>query len=94
MHTAYLLCLRPVQRRDQLVANMTERAYDAKSRALRVRLGRKTAVWPGTRVAIAATPTGKPVDINFPTAASIPPVSIMSNEPGRPGQNGMDSVKP
>lgn len=29
---------------------------------------------------------------NFPTADSIPPVSIMNNEPGMPGQNGMDTA--
>jgi hypothetical protein len=28
--------------------------------------------------------------INFPSAASIPPVSIMNNEPGMTGQSGMD----
>lgn len=28
---------------------------------------------------------------DFPTASSIPPVSIMNNEPGMPGQNGMDN---
>lgn len=30
--------------------------------------------------------------VNFPSASTIPPVSIMNNEPGMPGQNGMESA--
>ena len=80
-----------VQRRDQLVANMTERVYDAKIVRYASGWGEKQ---PSGSVLASQSrqPTGKPVDINFPTAASIPPVSIMSNEPGMPGQNGMDST--
>jgi hypothetical protein len=40
----------------------------------------------------AVAPAQHPVSINFPTAASIPAVSIMNNEPGMPGQNGVDSA--
>lgn len=84
-----------VQSRDQLVANMAERAYDAKIARYALGWGEKQPSGPAL-ASQSQRPTGKPVDMNFPTAASIPPVSIMSNEPGMPGQNGMDSttVKP
>lgn len=43
----------------------------------------------------AASPSGPTVttSANFPTAASIPPISIMNNEPGMPGQNGMEDAR-
>lgn len=80
-------------RRDQIVANINERAYDA-------RVARFAAAWseksgaPAAGPVLAAqpvppSPPNTPVNINFPTADSIPAVSIMSNEPGRPGQNGV-----
>jgi hypothetical protein len=83
-----------VQSRDQLVANMSERAYD-------VRVVRYSASWsdkPGGPVLASQSgsqpapqsPPFHPVNINFPSSASIPPVSIMSNEPGMAGQNGVD----
>ena len=80
-----------VQRRDQLVTNMAERVYDAKIVHYASGWGEKQ---PSGAVLASQSrqPTGKPIDIDFPTAASIPPVSIMSNEPGMPGQNGMDST--
>lgn len=82
-----------LERRDRLVANMNEGAYDA-------RVARFAAAWndkPGMEPAPAlaahpaepSAPTHTPVNIDFPTADSIPAVSIMSNEPGRPGQNGV-----
>jgi hypothetical protein len=84
-----------LKRHDQLVANMNEGAYDA-------RVTRFAVVWndkPGmpSAPALAAqaaapsppSPPHTPVNIDFPTADSIPAVSIMSNEPGRPGQNGV-----
>jgi len=82
--------------RDRLVANMTERTYDAKIVRYAAGWGEKQPSGPALASQSQPVPTGKPVDIDFPSAASIPPVSIMSNEPGRPGQNGMDStiVKP
>jgi hypothetical protein len=83
-------------RRDQIVANINERTYDA-------RVARFAAAWneksgaPAAGPALAAQPAPQspphvPVNINFPTADSIPPVSIMSNEPGRPGQNGVGTT--
>jgi hypothetical protein len=43
----------------------------------------------------AASPSGPTVttSASFPTAASIPPISIMNNEPGMPGQNGMEDSR-
>jgi len=81
-----------LKNRDRVVANMTERSYDA-------RVERFAAAWndkPGVSGATAlashnapSSPPHTPVNMNFPTADSIPAVSIMSNEPGRPGQNGV-----
>lgn len=92
--SCYLFSL--VQRRDQLVTNMSERAYDAKVVRYAAGWGEKQPSGPALASQSQPAPTGKPVDMDFPSAASIPPISIMSNEPGRPGQNGMDSttVKP
>jgi len=76
--------------RDRLAANMSESAYDAKVLLYASGWGEKQPSAPA--LASSSQPSGKTVDINFPTASSIPPVSIMSNEPGMPGQNGMDST--
>lgn len=72
--------------RKQVAANMAERAYDGF-------VGRHAATW-GMQPAAAAVsaapalaglpvtaPTGRPTNADFPTAASIPPVNIMGNEP-------------
>ena len=69
-----------VQRREQLVANMTERAYE-------VRIGRFASTWSdkptGSGPALASTPAAaqapaastSALNLNFPSASSIPPVS-------------------
>lgn len=75
----------------QVAANMRARAYE-------MRLARHSATW-SNKPAMASTapaqahPAGAPVNMNFPSAASIPPVSIMSNEPGMSGQNGVETPK-
>jgi hypothetical protein len=62
-------------------ANLNDRTFDGV-------IARNVANWPnrarpGTPVATASPPAGTPVTgITFPSAASIPPVSIMNNEPG------------
>jgi hypothetical protein len=68
--------------RQHLVSNMDERVYDGL-------VMRYSASWnapaaaPGPVAALAPSmPTGKPTNAEFPTAASTPPVSIMSPEPG------------
>ncbi len=67
--------------RHQIVANMDERVYDGL-------ISRYAPTWnvPPAATPVAAlvpgVPTGKPTNADFPTAASTPPVSIMTPEPG------------
>jgi hypothetical protein len=64
----------------QIMANMDERAYDGL-------IARYAATWnaPAATAPVAALapsmPTGKPTNADFPTAASTPPISIMTPEP-------------
>jgi hypothetical protein len=65
----------------RIVANMDERMYDGL-------VSRYAPSWnaPAPAGAVAALapsmPTGRPTNAEFPTAASTPPVSIMTPEPG------------
>jgi hypothetical protein len=64
----------------QIVANMSERTYDGL-------ISRYAPSWNAPAAAPVAAfsssvPTGKPTNAEFPTAASTPPVSIMTPEPG------------
>src|ERR1700731_926559 len=69
--------------RHQIVANMEERVYDGL-------IARYAPTWntpPAPAAApvaalIPGVPTGKPTNAEFPSAASTPPVSIMTPEPG------------
>ena len=67
--------------RHQIVANMDERVYDGL-------ISRYAPTWnaPPAAAPVAAlipgVPTGKPTNAEFPSAASTPPVSIMTPEPG------------
>lgn len=81
-----------LQRRDRILANMNERAYDARVTQFAATWNDKAGVQPGAVLASQTgpqTPPHTPLNIDFPTADSIPAVSIMSNEPGRSGQNGV-----
>lgn len=71
--------------RKQVSGNMAERAYEGY-------VGRHAATWgapsqtaasqaPALAGLPASAPTGRPTNADFPTAASIPPVNIMGNEP-------------
>jgi hypothetical protein len=68
----------------QISANIDDRIYDG----LVMRYSPSwnappVAVAPGPAVALAPSmPTGKPTTADFPSAASTPPVNIMSAEPG------------
>jgi hypothetical protein len=66
----------------QVAANMEERVYDGL-------VSRYAALWNAPAAAAGpvavlppSMPTGKPTNAEFPTAASTPPVSIMTPEPG------------
>jgi hypothetical protein len=67
--------------RHQIVANMDERVYDGL-------VSRYAQTWNASPAAapvaalVPGVPTGKPTNADFPTAASTPPVSIMTPEPG------------
>ena len=67
--------------RRQIVANMDERTYDGL-------ISRYAPSWnaPAAAAPVAALaptmPTGKPTNADFPSAASTPPVNIMTPEPG------------
>ena len=74
----------------QIKNNMRDRVYDAT-------INRYAAAWSGGGAAPAPAvaaiaplmpstpgPTGRPTTIDFPSAASIPPVNIMSAEPATP----------
>lgn len=79
-------------RRDQIVANMNARAYDMRVAQFAASWSEKAGAQPGAVLASQTpqqTSPHAPLNIDFPTADSIPAVSIMSNEPGRPGQNGV-----
>ena len=84
----------------QIITNMDEHAYD-------VLVSRYAATWnvpplPATgAVAMlpSSLPTGRPTNAEFPSAASTPPVSIMSPEPGtaaagRAGAPAANAAKP
>ena len=81
----------------RITENMRERTFE-------IHVGRHVASWlagpqpavavPGTAAVApqAAAPATSAVNIDFPSAASIPPVSIMNNEPGMTGQTGTDAL--
>ena len=74
---------RAITDRNQIVANMNERTYEG----LIVRYApswNMPAVTPAPVVALPPSmPLGKPTNAEFPTAASTPPISIMTPEPGQ-----------
>ncbi|MDT3686922.1 MAG: hypothetical protein RO009_17970 [Pseudorhodoplanes sp.] len=63
-------------------------------------VGRHAVAWgqpAGPALAAAPSTPAAPVvatTADFPSADSIPPISIMNNEPGMPGQNGVDNKAP
>jgi hypothetical protein len=78
-----------------IVVNMTERSYEARVTRYASGWGEKSGSAAVASAAPAAPPPVKEpsqLPVNFPSAASIPPVSIMANEPGMPGQNGVDAA--
>jgi hypothetical protein len=79
-----------LQNADRILANLKEGTFQS-------HVTRHAGNWGQAAGAVAAAPAAPTVmsTANFPGADAIPPVSIMNNEPGMPGQNGMDtSAKP
>jgi hypothetical protein len=74
---------RVVTDRNQIVANINERTYEG----LIVRYApswNMPAATPGPVATLPpSVPLGKPTNAEFPSAASTPPISIMSPEPGQ-----------
>jgi len=74
---------RAVTDRNQIVANMSDRTYEG----LVVRYAPSWNMPAATPAPVAALPPsiplGKPTNAEFPTAASTPPISIMTPEPGQ-----------
>jgi hypothetical protein len=72
---------------NRLVSNMNERVYDGLimryAPSWNIPAMAAPAVTPVAALA-PSMPSGKPTNAEFPTATSIPPVSIMTPEPGTP----------
>ena len=68
---------------NQIVANMDERVYDGLISRYAPSWNMPAAAAPATVAALPPSmPTGRPTNADFPSAASTPPVSIMTPEPG------------
>jgi hypothetical protein len=66
----------------QIVANMNDRTYDGLISHYAPTWNAPAAV-PGVVAALPSSmPSGKPTNADFPSAASIPPINIMTPEPG------------
>ncbi len=86
---------RAVNDRRRIAANMEERTYEGL-------VSRYALVWNApsatASVPVAAlvpgVPTGKPTNAEFPSAASTPPVSIMTPEPGMAAPSSPRPVTP
>jgi hypothetical protein len=66
--------------RNQIAANMNERTYEGLIVRYAPSWNAPAAAAPVVTLAPSA-PTGKPTNAEFPTAASTPPISIMTPEP-------------
>jgi hypothetical protein len=68
---------------NQIVANMNERVYEGLISRYAPSWNAPSPAATGPVATLAPSmPTGKPTNAEFPTAASTPPVSIMTPEPG------------
>src|SRR6266436_6177434 len=66
--------------RNQIAANMNERTYEGLIVRYAPSWNAPAAAAPAATLA-PSVPTGKPTNAEFPTAASTPPISIMTPEP-------------
>lgn len=76
-----------------VLANLKDGVFQSHVGRHAVAWGQPGAALAGALPAPAAPPTVT-TSAHFPSAESIPPVSIMNNEPGMPGQNGVDNTAP
>ena len=68
---------------NQIAANMTERAYEGLIGRYALSWNSNAAATPAPAAAAPPTaPVGRPVSGDFPSSSSIPPVNIMTSEPG------------
>ncbi len=65
----------------QIAVNMTERTYEAAIDKYAQNWNAPPAAAGAASLMAPTQPTGKPTNADFPTASSIPPVSIMNPEP-------------
>src|SRR5436305_13351594 len=76
---------------NHISANMDERAYEGL-------IMRYSASWgaaaPAALAAVPSSPAGKPTNAEFPSAASIPPVNIMTPEPASAGTSPAPAPRP
>jgi hypothetical protein len=77
---------------NRIRANLNDRTFDGM-------VARNASNWAnrsraGTPVAAAPAPAAPPTGMTFPSAASIPPVSIMNNEPGSAAASAPSAAAP
>jgi hypothetical protein len=76
----------------QIVTNMDERRYDGLISRYAPSWNAPAASGPVVGALPPSMPTGRPTNAEFPTSASIPPVSIMTPEPGPSAPRAPTSV--
>lgn len=79
--TADCASFRSLTDRKQIVANMDDRAYEGLIMRYSSSWNAPALPGPAPVAALPPTPTGKPTNADFPSAAATPPVSIMTPEP-------------
>jgi hypothetical protein len=79
---------------NQIAANMNERVYEGLIGRYALSWSNPGASAPAAAAAVAPAPTGKPVSGDFPSATSIPPVSIMTTEPSAAAAAAPQPSKP
>lgn len=76
----------------RVIANMRSFAFETRVGKMAATASIKQPEAPATPALASAASNATP-NANFPSASTIPAVSIMNNEPGQTGQNGMDDAK-
>jgi len=74
----------------RIAANMNGKAFEG----VLARYAMNWSASGGQPMLQASVPGGKPVSIDFPSASSIPPVNIMTSEPGNPSAPAPSQAAP